>query len=399
MKKILLIFMVTVAVIATSCNNTQKEGEHKDHATEEASENDEHAEEGHGQEVHISPEHVKEMGIVVEPLKGGLVNSKIQRPATVKFNPDKTVKMGPRISAKVEKVQVDLGENVSKGQALAYLSSVELGKIKADYLSQLSHFQTKEKAYQREKKLYEEKISSEADYLQAKAEFENARADLESSKATLELFGIAAENVGNRDYPLSYFVLRSPLSGMVQKRNLSPGQTLSSNSTPIHVVNNNKMWVMIDAYEQDIAHVKTGQEISLTVKSLPGKVFSGKIDWISSALDKDSRTLKLRAVVNNKNGLLKEGMYGTAGIINNEERKKPIIPVDAVQTIENEKVVFIPGDEEGSFKAIEVVTGNENNGWIEIAGKIKIGEPVVTAGAFDLMSTITSRTRSAAHHH
>jgi cobalt-zinc-cadmium efflux system membrane fusion protein len=399
MKKILLIFIVSVAVILTSCNNTPKEGEPEGHATEEAPETEEHAEEGHGQEVHITPEQVKEMGIVVEPLKGGLVNSKIQRPATVKFNPDKTVKMGPRISAKVEKVQVDLGDNVSKGQALAYLSSVELGKIKADYLGQLSHFQTKQKAYQREKKLYGEKISSEADYLQAKAEFENARADLESSKATLELFGIAAENVGNQDYPLSYFVLNSPLSGVVQERNLSPGQTLSPNSTPIHIVNNSEMWVMVDAYERDIAYIQTGQAISLTVKSLPGKVFTGKIDWISNALDPDSRTLKIRAVVNNKKGLLKEGMYGTAGIINNEERKNPIIPVDAVQKIETEQVVFIPGDEEGSFKPVEVITGNENNGWVEIAGNIKIGEPVVTAGAFDLMSTVTSKTRSAAHGH
>lgn len=399
MKKILLIFIVSVAVILTSCNNTPKEGEPEGHATEEAPETEEHAEEGHGQEVHITPEQVKEMGIVVEPLKGGLVNSKIQRPATVQFNPDKTVKMGPRISAKVEKVQVDLGDNVSKGQALAYLSSVELGKIKADYLSQLSHFQTKQKAYQREKKLYGEKISSEADYLQAKAEFENARADLESSKATLELFGIAAENVGNQDYPLSYFVLNSPLSGVVQERNLSPGQTLSPNSTPIHIVNNSEMWVMVDAYERDIAYIQTGQAISLTVKSLPGKVFTGKIDWISNALDPDSRTLKIRAVVNNKKGLLKEGMYGTAGIINNEERKNPIIPVDAVQKIETEQVVFIPGDEEGSFKPVEVITGNENNGWVEIAGNIKIGEPVVTAGAFDLMSTVTSKTRSAAHGH
>lgn len=399
MKKILLILMVGIAAISTSCNNTQKEDEHNEHSAEKTSVNDENAEEGHGQEVHINPEQLKEMGIVVEPLKGGLVNSKIQRPATVQFNPDRTAKMGPRISAKVEKVLVDLGNNVAKGQALAYLSSVELGKIKADYLSQLSHFQTKEKAYQREKKLYGEKISSEADYLQAKAEFENASADLKSSKATLELFGIDAENVGNQDYPISYFVLNSPLSGVVQERNLSPGQTLSPNSTPIHIVNNSEMWVMIDAYEQDIANVKTGQDIRLTVKSLPGKVFSGKIDWISNALDPDSRTLKVRATVNNKNGLLKEGMYGTAGIINNEEREMPIIPVDAVQKIENEQVVFVPGDEEGSFKPVEVFTGNENNGWIEIAGKIKIGDPVVTAGAFDLMSTITSKTRSAAHGH
>ncbi len=399
MKKVILILIVSVAIISTSCNNTQTESEPKDQHAEEAKTSEKHAETEIAGEVQITSEYMKEMGIVTEPLKSGLVNSKIQRPATVMFNPDKTVKVGPRISAKVEKVQVDLGQRVSKGQALVYLSSVELGKIKANYLSLLSRFHTEKEAYKREKTLYEEQISSEADYLQAKAQFESVKADLESSKETLELFGIAAENVGNNDYPLSYFVLKSPLSGVVQERNLSPGQTLSPNTTPLHIVNNSEMWVMIDAYELDIVHVQTGQAIHLNVKSLPGEVFTGKIDWISNALDKDSRTLKLRAVVNNKNGMLKEGMYGTASILNSQEGLKPIIPVDAVQTINNKKVVFIPGDEEGSFKPVEVVTGEENNGWVEIAGNIKPGDPVVTSGAFDLMSTITSETRSAAHGH
>ncbi len=63
----------------------------------------------HVDEVTITPEQMQQMGIVVEALKGGSVNAKIQRPATVMFNPDKTVQVGPRISAKVEKIQVDLG--------------------------------------------------------------------------------------------------------------------------------------------------------------------------------------------------------------------------------------------------------------------------------------------------
>jgi len=72
---------------------------------------------------------------------------------------------------------------------------------------------------------------------------------------------------------------------------------------------------------------------------------------------------------------------------------------EAIQTFENSAVVFVPADEKDTFMPVPVVTGNENNGWIEIAGNIHIGEPVVTAGAFHLMSTLTSKTRSADHHH
>ncbi len=396
MKDILFILFAFAAISFTSCNRST--AEHEEHA--EDSHTVANANEGeHVDEVTITPEQMQQMGIVVEPLKGGSVNAEIQRPATVMFNPDKTVQVGPRISAKVENIQVDLGQKVTKGQSLAILSSVELGKIKAEYFTLLSHYETLNKAYLREKKLYGEKISSESDYLQAKAEFEDVKARLESNKETLNLFGISANNIDKSDFPLSYFTLNSPISGVIQERNLSPGQTISPESTPIQIVNNSQMWVMIDAYENDIANIKKGQNISLTIKSLPGKNFEGKVDWISYALDKDTRTMKIRATVSNPDGLLKNGMYGTASILNKTDADKPIVPVEAIQTFENSAVVFVPADEKDTFMPVRVVTGNENNGWIEIAGNIHIGDPVVTAGAFHLMSTLTSETRSADHHH
>lgn len=400
MKNILFILSAFAIISFTSCNRSA--AEHEEHAEESSTVADApegESEGAHVDEVTITPEQMQQMGIVVEALKGGSVNAEIQRPATAMFNPDKTVQVGPRISAKVEKIQVDLGQKVTKGQPLAILSSVELGKIKAEYLTLLSQYETLNRAYLREKKLYGEKIGSESDYLQAKAAFEDVQAKLKSSKETLKLFGISGENVGKGDFPLSYFTLKTPISGVVQERNLSPGQTISSDSTPIHIVNNSQMWVMIDAYENDIANIKKGQNIRLTIKSLPGKVFEGKIDWISYALDKDTRTVKIRATVSNPKGLLKNGMYGTASIWSDTDANRPIVPVEAIQTFENSAVVFVPADEKDTFMPVPVVTGNENNGWIEIAGNVHVGEPVVTAGAFHLMSTLTSKTRSADHHH
>lgn len=401
MKHTITILMACITIGIISCENAKNSNEHSGvHAEENHESHTRHAaEESYMDEVYLSADHVKEMGVIVENLKSGIVDSKIQRPATVRFNPDKTVQVGPRISAKVEKVRVDLGQRVLEGQALAHLSSVELGEIKAGYLSALSRYQTARKAYEREKKLYEEKISSESNFLEAKMQFENASAALASSREKLKLFAIPEEDVRDKEQPLSYFVLESPIGGVVQKRDLSPGQTLSPKSAPIHIVNNSEMWVMIDAYEQDIARVQKGQHVILMVKSLPGRSFEGKINWISEALDEKTRTLKIRAVVNNPSGVLKDGMYGTAGILSERSAKKPIIPVDAVQIIHNETVVFVPSDEAGSYKPVAISTGKENNGWIEITGNIQAGDPVVTRGAFHLKSTLTSKTRSAAHHH
>ncbi len=399
MKKALTVISFLVALLFFSCNHGSRDEKHLEAHAGDIHEGEHPEGNAHTLEVQLTAEHIKQMGIVVKPLTGGTVNSEIQRPATVLFVPDQTVQVGPRISAKVEKVSVDLGEKVSKGQTLARLSSVELGKIKAKYLSLASRFQTEKEAYRREQKLYEEKISSESDYLLAKAQYDNTEAELASVKETLQLFGIHAEKIREDGYPLSYFTLQSPISGMVQKRDLSPGQTLSPQSTPIQIVNNREMWVMIDAYESDISTIREGQPVNLTLKSLPGKRFEGEVDWISDALDPGTRTLKVRALVENRQGLLKDGMYGTASVMNESESPVPIVPVDAVQTMDNRKFVFIPADEARSFEPAEVSTGKENNGWIEIAGNIRIGQPVVVQGAFELMSALTSGSRSAAHHH
>ena len=358
MKNILFILFAFTAIIFTSCSRSS--AEHEEHAEESSTVAEAHEGESggaHVDEVTITPEQMQQMGIVVEALKGGSVNAELQRPATVIFNPDKTVQVGPRISTKVENIQVDLGQKVTKDQSLAILSSVELGKIKAEYLTLLSQYETLDKAYSREKKLYGEKIGSESDYLQAKAAFEDVQAKLESSKETLKLFGIAADNIGKDDFPLSYFTLKSPISGVIHKRNLSPGQTISPESTPIHIVNNSQMWVMIDAYENDISKIKKGQNISLTIKSLPGKAFEGKIDWISDALDKDTRTVKIRATVPNPDGLLKNGMYGTASILSDTDANRPIVPVEAIQTFENSAVVFVPSDEKDTFMPVPITQG------------------------------------------
>jgi cobalt-zinc-cadmium efflux system membrane fusion protein len=201
------------------------------------------------------------------------------------------------------------------------------------------------------------------------------------------------------DQPLSYFYVTSPLDGVVQERNISPGQTVGPNETPIHVADLSRVWVMIDAYEQDIPSLNNGQQISLSVRSIPGQAFKGKTDWVSYALEKETRTMPVRAIVENPNGQLRAGMFGTARIFTGSKQSTAMIPVDAVQTIEGEDMVFVPGDEAGSFKPVPVMLGDENDNYVEIASGLQPGDRAVIAGAFDLKSALTAQTRSASHGH
>jgi cobalt-zinc-cadmium efflux system membrane fusion protein len=353
--------------------------------------------------VELTPDQVQALGIRVDTLRAGSASSAISRPASVMFDLDRVANQGPRVEGKVRRVTVDLGDRVEAGQTLAIMSSVELGKAKAQYLTAKAHLNTRRRAYEREQQLYADSISSEAALLEAQAAFEEAQANLTSARETLRLYGLSEEEVESDDAhgePLSHFHVRTPIAGIVQKRDASPGQTLSSQETPFHVADPSRMWVMIDAYERDAALLQSGQPVTLTVRSQPGRAFEGTVDFVSYQLDEETRTMRVRAVVDNADGQLRAGMYGQATIQTDATVERALVSTDAVQTIDGQPMVFVPGDQEGHFRAVRVQTGQESqSGFIEILDGLRPGERAVTQGAFDLKAALTSSTRSAAHSH
>jgi len=385
---------------------TQQAQQHDEEGEQHAGENGGQAQEDgqqHADEVHLTKQQRESLGINVETLNSGSAASTIARPASINYNLDNIAKVGPRIEAKVVRVLKDLGDRVGAGQPLALMSSVELGKAKAEYIRLKARLKSEQARYKREQSLYDQQISSEAEQLEAEAAFEEAQAELKATTEALRLYGLSEENIQDietgSDQPLSRFYVTSPIDGVIQERNLSPGQTVSSSETPIHVANLSQMWVMIDAYEQDIRYIEPGQTVTISVRSIPNETFKGTIDWISYALEEGSRTMPVRAIVDNPNRKLRAGMFGTARIQTGQERDIAMIPVDAVQTIEGKSRVFVPGEENGSLRPVSVRLGAENEGLVEVLSGLQPGDQAVTAGAFDLKSALTAQTRSASHGH
>jgi cobalt-zinc-cadmium efflux system membrane fusion protein len=391
----------------TSSRENTHESEHGGKHREKGSAEERESHDNHGSEssrrVHLTPEQRKPLSITVEKANAGSARSLISRPATVRFNADSVVQVGPRVSGKVEKNLVNLGESIRQGQTIALMSSTRLGKARAHYLTAKARLETERASYQREKKLYEQDISSEAAMLEARARYKEAQANLRAAREKLRLYGVDESNFSGIDQsdgkPLSYFYLESPIDGVLQQRDAVAGQTIGPKQTPYHVVNTESVWVTIDAYEQDIPYVKPGQSVSLEVRSLPNTTFSGHVNWVSKELDPQTRTLPVRAVVQNKDGLLKSGMYARATIQTESTKKNALIPVGAVQTIHKKPAVFVPGHKDGVYRVVPVKTGDENRGMVEIVSGLRPGEKLVTDGAFDLKSILTAKSRSAAHSH
>lgn len=357
----------------------------------------------HAETVHLTPEQLESLGVRVEPLPAGNASSTLRRPATVMFDLDRVAKVGPRLPAKVVRVVRDLGDRVRAGETLAVMSSVQLGRAKADFLAARARLGTARAEYERERSLRDERISSEAEFLEARAKYEEARAAFEAAREALRLYGLSGAEIGaidaGGDAPLSHFRLTSPIDGVVQARDLSPGQSIGPDETPIHVANLDRLWVMIDAYEHDVPLLVEGQAVTLRVRSLPDRTFEGETDWVSYELDPETRTVRVRAVVGNPDGSLRPGMFGTASIRPASEPTYAMVPVDAVQQLEGRDVVFVPGDEAGAFKPAPVELGEEADGRVEIVAGLQPGDEAAVEGAFQLKSALTASGRSAAHSH
>ncbi len=353
--------------------------------------------------VAVGAEKARSLGIRVDTLAAGSATSTISRPATVTFNPDRVARVGPRVEGKVVRVTTDLGDRVQKGEVVAVLSSVTIGKAKSQYLTANARLKTHRRAYEREKALRADSISSEAALLEAQATFEEAKAEFRAAKEALRLYGLSDADVQpaeKRTMPISHFRLTSPVTGTLQKRDVQIGQTVGAQETPFYVANSAEMWVMIDAYERDIAAVKEGQRVRLSVSSLPDASFEGTIDFISQTLEEKTRTLRMRAVVDNPNGRLRDGMYGRAHISTEAAVERALISTDAVQTIDGTPMVFVPGHKAGHFRAVPVRLGEESqSGMVELRSGLQPGDVAVTEGAFNLKSALTAQTRSAAHSH
>lgn len=353
--------------------------------------------------IHLTPAQRDRLDIQVGKAESGSATAVVSAPATVAFDSDRVARIGPRLMAKVVEVTADLGTRVEVGDTVAILDSAALGRAKADYLTAAARYRTRLAAYRRNQKLADDKIISEAKLLESRARYSQARAERKAARAELKLYGMSEAAIGDigdsGGPPLSRYPLTTPMAGVIQQRNLVPGQSVSANQTPIHVVDSSRMWVNIEASEQALPRLQTGLTVKLQVRPLPGQTFSGEIDWISAELDAQSRTVGVRATVANPDGVLKAGMFGTARIQTQTEREFALVPIDAVQTVGERDIVFVPGNEAGAFRAVPVKLGAEGGGQVEIRQGLTPGDAVVAKGSFDLASVLTAGGRSAAHGH
>lgn len=233
-------------------------------------------------------------------------------------------------------------------------------------------------AYEREQRIFRQNLNNTSQIQAARSTLVQAQSDLTAARTTLALFKSAPG--GRASVPIV-----APISGVVQERKVAQGEVLEADSQLMTLVNLNTVVVEAAIYEKDFARVRVGAPVSANVDAFPGRKFEGRIAFIGSQLDPETRTLTARALLDNRGGL-RPGMFARGQISTATGQLAVSVPSDAVQTMEGKTVVFISTGKANEFVAREVKTGATAGGLTEIKSGLKPGEKIVVKGAFVVKS-------------
>jgi membrane fusion protein (multidrug efflux system) len=316
--------------------------------------------------------------------------------------PYEEVAVSSEIEGRVERVLVDVGDKVDKGQGLVKVLPVEL-ELGADQ-QRAAYEQTRarlgipeggddlrdptdaaevkraqaaledaQQKYERSKSLFEEGLLSkwtydeaEANYKSAKAAYDLARQSVENLRAELQ-----QKRAGLRlaEKKLSDTVIRAPFAGHVKSRMVEQGQYLRVQTPVMVIVNTDPLRVRLKVPEKVASWVAVEQPVSVTVEAYPGRTFTGTISRMSPSVDTQTRTLELEALLKNEDGLLKPGFFARATIASGQVESVLTVPHDAVRYVFGVyKVYTVDGK---TLKEQEIKLGERNGDEVEVVEGLK----------------------------
>lgn len=305
--------------------------------------------------------------------------------ARLTWDEDRTVRIFPPFAGRVTRIAAQPGDVVKAGQALAYIASPDFGQAQADVGKASADAALAEKNFVRVKELFENGVAPRKDLAQAEADQARAASELTRSRARVNLYGGSA----GVDQTVA---LKSSIAGTVVERNLNPGQELRTDqggAAALFVVTDpQRLWVQIDAHEQDLAALVKGGKFTLKSAALPGETFDATLDAVADFIDPQSRVIKARGSLDNSARKLKGEMLVTAEF-SQAAIKAVMVPARAVVFTEGKHYAFVERGA-GKFERVVVRPGAERRGMLAVMSGLAGGQRIVTEGVLLLSQAMKS---------
>ena len=325
----------------------------------------------------------------VEELAGARVRVGEAKRGTVEDNisltgdiePQFRVTVYSKVSGEIERLAVDVGDKVKKGDLLAQVEKkkliLQVERLEASEEGAKINLEKLGRDYERIKSLFEKNVVSQQKMDDIETGYRSAEAQAKELKAVSDLAGIQ----------LADSQIYAPIKGTIAKKFIDEGEMIidasMTKSAPLFtIVDMGTVKVVVNVTARDIARVRIGQEARVKVDAYPDKVLIGKVTNISPVLSPLTRTAPVEIEITNPDHLVKPGMFARVKIITEKREKVLVVPIEAIIYQGGKETLFVV---EGNIATLrEVKTGLNDGEVVEIASGLKDREKVIIEGGYGL---------------
>jgi len=373
---------------------------------------------------------VRKAGIRAEPVQLKELDEYVSANGVVAYDETHLAQLSARVPGTAWRVEKQVGDHVRKGEILAILDSLDVGKAKAEFLEAIVGLDLKTQNLKRLEQISnsipERQIrEAQADVREARIRRFNARQTLinlglplpasfgsglsdDELTQRIQYLGIPPAVVAELDpdsATANLIPLVAPFDGVVIKRDIVPGEVVQTGSTEFVVADVTRMWLKLNVRKTDAVRLEIGQEIQFASDGVPGEM-ECKLTWIGTEVDEKTRTVQVRGETDNPlvgstpagdggQRLLRAHTFGTARIRVREERRTVMVPSSAIQWDGARHLVFVPLADGRSFQPRAVTLGISRDGQTEIVHGVGPDESVVATGSYVLKSEVGREQTSA----
>lgn len=313
-------------------------------------------EEGHGGHDDHGAEGEAKTSVTIAPVqfasiegKLGMVEQKdlstaLKATGFLKVPPQNMADITASMGGTVREVLVQEGDAVRKGQPLITITDAAIIDLQRDYIDAKARLVYAKAELDRQQELADANVSARKTLQQATAEHASLQATVNSNAQLLRMINIDPDALSGESVRATAAIV-SPIDGTVAHIAVNVGSRVTGDAALMRVVNNGKLHVDVFLYEQDIAKVKVGQNIDLTLTNLPGKTYTAKVFAIGSAFESETKTIPVHAEITGEREGLINGM-GVTARIDVGQAKVTAVLTDAIVNYGGMDYVFIRSDAE-----------------------------------------------------
>lgn len=367
----LTLLPVTLALFLAACGSGSTEHAEESHPEEKAG--------GHADEdkIKLTAEQIAAAGIQIgRPTVGG--TSTIELPATIEGDPQGMQVVSAAIGGRVVALTRHLGQSVQRGQTIAIIESREAASLKAEVEAARARAALAQSNLAREQRLFAQRVSPEQDLVAARTAAAEARIALQLARQQ-----VAAAGVGGGG--LNRMGIIAPVSGQVIARSVVLGQTVAADAELYRIANLSTLSLSLNLQPADAGRVQPGATVTVVA---PGRQATGRVSFVSPALDNETRLVPLIATLDNRAGQWRVGESVTASVqlASDGGGKAVRVPSTAVQTVEGRPAVFVRTRE--GFEMRPITLGGQAGAHVVIRSGLSGQEQIATTNSFTLKAEL-----------